>query len=73
MNACYIASPVGTHLEHALAAAKARKPTLVEKPLARCAAEAQQIIGVCVCVCVCVCMCMCVCLCQCLCVYVTHI
>uniref|UniRef100_A0A7S2AN96 D-xylose 1-dehydrogenase (NADP(+), D-xylono-1,5-lactone-forming) n=1 Tax=Octactis speculum TaxID=3111310 RepID=A0A7S2AN96_9STRA len=44
VNAVYIASPVGNHLEHALAAAAAGKPTLLEKPIARCEDEAQRIV-----------------------------
>uniref|UniRef100_A0A7S2R8M0 Gfo/Idh/MocA-like oxidoreductase N-terminal domain-containing protein n=1 Tax=Rhizochromulina marina TaxID=1034831 RepID=A0A7S2R8M0_9STRA len=44
VNAVYIASPVGVHVEHALAAAKAGKPTLLEKPIARCEEEAMTIV-----------------------------
>jgi 1,5-anhydro-D-fructose reductase (1,5-anhydro-D-mannitol-forming) len=44
VNAVYIASPVGSHLEHALAACKAGKPTLLEKPMGRCAEEARLIV-----------------------------
>ena len=35
VNAIYIATPVGTHCEYALAAAAAGKPCYVEKPMAR--------------------------------------
>ena len=45
VNAVYIASPVGSHAEHALAAAKAGKPTLLEKPMGRCAEEARMIVA----------------------------
>jgi 1,5-anhydro-D-fructose reductase (1,5-anhydro-D-mannitol-forming) len=39
VNAVYVASPPGTHLQHALLACAARKPTYVEKPMARNHAE----------------------------------
>lgn len=45
VNAIYIASPVGSHLEHAKAVAKAGLPCLLEKPMARCAEEAEQIVS----------------------------
>jgi 1,5-anhydro-D-fructose reductase (1,5-anhydro-D-mannitol-forming) len=35
VDAVYIATPPGTHLEHALRACRARKPAYVEKPMAR--------------------------------------
>lgn len=44
VNAVYIATPVGSHLEHALRVAAARKPCLVEKPMARSHAECVQMI-----------------------------
>ena len=39
VDAVYVATPVGTHLEYALAAAAAGKPAYVEKPMARNYAE----------------------------------
>lgn len=44
VDAVYVASPVANHKEHAFAALRAGKPTLVEKPLARCAEEALEIV-----------------------------
>lgn len=44
VDAVYVASPPSTHLELALKAAKAKKPCLVEKPMARNAAECRQMI-----------------------------
>lgn len=44
VNAVYIATPVGSHLEHALRVAAAGKPCLVEKPMARNHAECVQMI-----------------------------
>ena len=41
VNAVYIASPPGSHLELALAVASARKPCIVEKPMARNLAESR--------------------------------
>lgn len=35
VNAVYVATPVGTHLEYALRACRAGKPVYVEKPMAR--------------------------------------
>ena len=35
VNAVYIASPVGCHLEHALAVCASGRPCLLEKPMAR--------------------------------------
>jgi len=39
VDAVYVASPVGSHLEHALRACRAGKPCYVEKPIARSHAE----------------------------------
>lgn len=39
VDAVYVATPPGAHLEHALAVARAGKPCYVEKPMARSAAE----------------------------------
>jgi predicted dehydrogenase len=39
VDAVYVASPPGTHLEHALRACRAGKPVYVEKPMARSHAE----------------------------------
>ena len=41
VNAVYIASPPGAHLEHAKLAAAAGKPTYIEKPLGRNADEGE--------------------------------
>jgi 1,5-anhydro-D-fructose reductase (1,5-anhydro-D-mannitol-forming) len=41
VNAVYVATPPGTHLEHALRACRAGKPAYVEKPMARSYAESQ--------------------------------
>ena len=41
VNAVYIATPPGSHLDHALQVAKAGKPCYVEKPMARSAAESR--------------------------------
>ena len=35
VDAVYVATPVGSHLEHALRACRAGKPAYVEKPMAR--------------------------------------
>src|SRR5665647_2722753 len=43
VEAIYVATPHSHHLEHALLAITAGKPVLIEKPMARNAAEAQQI------------------------------
>jgi len=43
VQAVYVASPHSAHLEHALLAIRAGKHVLVEKPVARSAAEARQI------------------------------
>ena len=45
VDAVYIATPPGAHAEFALQVAAAGKPAYVEKPLARCAAECERIIG----------------------------
>ena len=45
VDAVYIATPPGTHLEHALRACRARKPAYVEKPMARNRAECEAMIG----------------------------
>ncbi|HEX7465538.1 MAG TPA: Gfo/Idh/MocA family oxidoreductase, partial [Usitatibacter sp.] len=39
VDAVYVATPPGSHLEYALLACAARKPVYVEKPMARCHAE----------------------------------
>lgn len=44
VNAVYVATPVGTHLEHALRVAAAGKPCLVEKPMARSHAECARMV-----------------------------
>ena len=43
INAVYIATPPGLHLEQAIKCCKARKPTYIEKPFARNYEEAKQI------------------------------
>jgi predicted dehydrogenase len=43
VTAIYIASPPGAHMEHALVAVKAGKPTYIEKPLGRNATESEAI------------------------------
>jgi 1,5-anhydro-D-fructose reductase (1,5-anhydro-D-mannitol-forming) len=45
VDAVYIASPPGSHLELALRVAKAGKPAYVEKPMARNYAECKQMVG----------------------------
>jgi predicted dehydrogenase len=44
VDAVYVASPPGSHLEHALLACAAGKPTYVEKPMARNAAESRRLV-----------------------------
>src|SRR5262245_12418080 len=44
VDAVYVATPPGSHLEYALRVAEARKPCYVEKPMARSAAECRQMI-----------------------------
>ena len=44
INAVYIATPPGLHLEHAIKCCKNRKPTYIEKPLGRNYEEAKQIV-----------------------------
>ncbi|MEX1017916.1 MAG: Gfo/Idh/MocA family oxidoreductase [Phycisphaeraceae bacterium] len=44
VDAVYIATPVGSHLEHALRVCAAGKPCYVEKPMARSHAEAQRMV-----------------------------
>ncbi len=44
VDAIYIATPPGSHLEHALAVARAGKPCYVEKPIARHATEAERMV-----------------------------
>ena len=44
VDAVYVATPVGTHLEHALRACRAGKPAYVEKPMARNHAECLRMI-----------------------------
>jgi predicted dehydrogenase len=41
VDAVYVATPPGTHLEHALLACRAGKPVYVEKPMARTHAECE--------------------------------
>ncbi len=45
VNAVYIATPPGSHLEYALQACAAGKPAYVEKPMARSASECRQMIN----------------------------
>ncbi len=45
VDAVYIATPPGTHLEYALSVCAARKPVYVEKPMARNHAECQRMIA----------------------------
>ncbi|AHG91841.1 oxidoreductase domain protein [Gemmatirosa kalamazoonensis] len=47
VDAVYVATPPGSHLEHTLAAARAGKPVYVEKPMARDAAECDAMIEGC--------------------------
>jgi predicted dehydrogenase len=44
VDAVYVATPPGSHLEYALMACAAGKPVYVEKPMARCHAECVQMI-----------------------------
>lgn len=44
VDAVYIATPPGSHLEHALRACRAGKPAYVEKPMARSHAECQEMV-----------------------------
>ena len=44
VNAVYVATPPGNHLEYALATAAAGKPCYVEKPMARSARECQRMV-----------------------------
>ncbi len=44
VDAVYVATPPGTHLEHALRACRARKPAYVEKPMARNHAECRAMV-----------------------------
>jgi 1,5-anhydro-D-fructose reductase (1,5-anhydro-D-mannitol-forming) len=44
VNAVYVATPPGSHLDYALAAAAAGKPCYVEKPMARNATECQRMV-----------------------------
>ncbi len=44
VDAIYVATPVGSHLEHALRACRAGKPAYVEKPMARNHAECLRMI-----------------------------
>lgn len=47
VNAIYIATPPGSHMEYTLKAARAGKPVYVEKPMARNFAECQEMIAAC--------------------------
>jgi predicted dehydrogenase len=47
VNAVYIATPPGSHMEYTLKAAKAGKPVYVEKPMARNTAECEKMIEAC--------------------------
>lgn len=47
VDAVYIATPPGSHRDYALQVAAAGKPVYVEKPMARTAAECQQMVGAC--------------------------
>ncbi|MEH6995694.1 Gfo/Idh/MocA family oxidoreductase [Neobacillus drentensis] len=47
VNAIYIATPPGSHMEYTLKAAQAGKPVYVEKPMARNYAECQEMIAAC--------------------------
>src|SRR5690349_6158886 len=44
VDAVYVATPPGTHEFYAMKALAAGKPCYVEKPMARCAAEAQRMV-----------------------------
>ncbi len=44
VDAVYVASPPGTHLEHALRACRAGKPAYVEKPMARTHGECLEMV-----------------------------
>jgi len=45
VDAVYVATPPGSHLEHALRACRARKPAYVEKPMARSHAESTRMLA----------------------------
>jgi len=47
VDAVYIATPPGSHMEYTLKAARAGKPVYVEKPMARSFAECQKMIQAC--------------------------
>jgi predicted dehydrogenase len=47
VDAVYIATPPGSHMEYTLAAAKAGKPVYVEKPMALNAAQCEEMIAAC--------------------------
>ncbi len=47
VKAVYIATPPSSHKEYVLKAAKARKPVLVEKPMAMSVAECEEMIAAC--------------------------
>ncbi|WP_419887848.1 Gfo/Idh/MocA family protein [Neobacillus niacini] len=47
VDAVYIATPPGSHMEYTIKAAKAGKPVYVEKPMARNYAECQEMIAAC--------------------------
>src|SRR5258706_8424693 len=47
VDAVYIATPPSSHEEYVLKAAKARKPVLVEKPMAMSVAECEAMIAAC--------------------------
>jgi predicted dehydrogenase len=47
VDAIYVATPPSTHMQYTIAAAKAGKPVLVEKPMARNHAECEEMVRVC--------------------------
>lgn len=47
VDAVYVATPPGSHAEHAIRAAEAGKPVYVEKPMGRSAAECEAMIEAC--------------------------
>jgi predicted dehydrogenase len=47
VDAVYVATPPGSHKEYVIRAARAGKPVYVEKPMARTAAECEEMMSVC--------------------------